>query len=52
MADLFAKIDPQIYEDYVTMENGKTVLYVILNKDLYGTFQAVLLFYHELTRKL
>ena len=52
MADLFAKIDPQIYEEYVTMENGKTVLYVILNKDLYGTFQAALLFYHKLNGKL
>ena len=52
MANIFANIYPQLYEEYVTMENGKKILYVRLNKSLYGTVQAALLFYQKLTGKL
>ena len=48
MADLFAKIDPQLYEESLTMKNGKKVLYVRLKKALYGTVQTTLLFYYNL----
>ena len=37
MVDVFANIYPQLYEEYVTMENGKKAFYVRLSKSLYGT---------------
>ena len=52
MADLFAKIDPQIYEEYVTMKNVKKFLYVRPEKSLYGTVKADLLLYKNLTGKI
>ena len=52
MADLFSKIDPQLYEQYVIIENGKKVLYAIIKKSLYGTVQNALLIYHKMTRKI
>ena len=52
MADLFANIDPQIYEEYVTTKNGKNILYFRLNKYLYLTDQAYISLYQKLTRKL
>jgi len=33
------------YKEFVTYENGKKVLYVLLNKALYGTVQAALIWY-------
>ena len=42
--DLFCKIDPTL-EAFVTYENGKKVLYVQLDKALYGCVQSALLWY-------
>jgi hypothetical protein len=44
MAEVIIKIDPKLYTRFVTKENGKDVIYVILTKALYGTLQAALLF--------
>ena len=44
MADMFAKLDPKLYNEHIRTENGKSVLYVRLKKSLYGTLQASLLF--------
>jgi hypothetical protein len=40
------------YAEFVTYENGKTALYVVLQKALYGTLQASLLFWKELSNFL
>jgi hypothetical protein len=40
------------YAEFVTYENGKKVLYVELQKALYGTLQASLLFWKELSNFL
>jgi hypothetical protein len=40
------------YAEFVTYENGKKVLYVELQKALYGTLQASLLFWKELSHFL
>jgi len=40
------------YEKYVTMENGKPVLYVRLLKAMYGTLKAALLWYELLSETL
>ena len=42
--DLFIELDPTL-EEFVTMEKGKRVLYVQLNKALYGCVQSALLWY-------
>ena len=52
IAELLMKIDPDLYQPYVLTENGKTVLYVELKKDLYGTPKAALLFWKRLSSQL
>jgi hypothetical protein len=52
MVDLVCQLDPDLYTKYVTMEGNKKVLYVILNKALYGTLRAALLFWRKLTDEL
>ncbi len=46
------KTAPQIYSKYVTIEDGKMVLYVKLQKTLYGCLQSALLFYKKLVGNL
>jgi Reverse transcriptase (RNA-dependent DNA polymerase) len=46
------QINPTKYSPYVETENGKDVLYVRLKKALYGTLQAALLFWKELSGSL
>jgi Reverse transcriptase (RNA-dependent DNA polymerase) len=48
LVDLLLKVDPTL-KQYVTMERGKKVLYTLLNKALYGTVQASLLFWKRLS---
>jgi len=52
LAMLMARLDPTKYERYIQYEKGKPVLYVKLNKALYGTLQAALLFWQDLTSAL
>jgi hypothetical protein len=52
MAEAILKIDPKQYTKYVVKENGKDVIYVILAKALYGTLQAALLFWQNLSAQL
>jgi len=52
MAEILVKIDPKKYGPRVTIEQGKTILYVQLNKALYGMLQAALLFWRLLSSKL
>jgi len=52
MAEILVKIDPKKYGPHVTIEQGKTVLYMQLNKALYRMIQAVLLFWRLLSSKL
>ena len=52
MAELLKKLNPNIYWKYVTNKKRRTVLYVELKKSLYGTLQAALLFWRNLTSSL
>ena len=52
LKDLLVKINPKLYRKYLSDENGKSVLYVRLKKELYGTLQAAMLFWRPLTAKL
>jgi hypothetical protein len=48
LVDLLSKVDPS-YSEFVTYENGKRVIYTELDKALYGTMQAALLFWKKLS---
>jgi hypothetical protein len=52
LAKLLTRVDPNLYKKYTTIEKGKPVLYVQLMKALYGTLQAALLFWQDLTSQL
>jgi hypothetical protein len=52
MAELMVHIDPSTYKTYITQENGKPVIYVMLKKALYGTLRAALLFWRRLSSQL
>ena len=47
MAELLTRVDPSKYRTYMSEENRKQVLYVELQKALYGTLQAALLFWKD-----
>jgi hypothetical protein len=49
MAELLARVDPEKYREFIVIKNSKPVLYVELAKALYGTLQAVFLFWENLT---
>jgi hypothetical protein len=52
MAEVIMKLDTKKYEKYVVQENGQDTIYVKLTKALYGTLQAALLFWQNLSSKL
>ena len=49
MSRLLIKVDPSKYAQYKRYEHGKPVVYVRLRKALYGTLQAALLFWQNLS---
>jgi hypothetical protein len=51
-AKLMAKTDPKLYQKYLTNENEKKVLYLRLQKALYGMMKSALLFYRNLISEL
>jgi len=53
IAELTVKLDPTLYRKYIwENKKGKPMLYVKLRKALYGTLQAVLLFWQLLSDTL
>ncbi len=52
LAEMMVQIAPQIYQKYITMDKkGTKILYVKLQKVLYGLMRASLLFYRELRKE-
>ncbi len=49
MAELHVHVNPDKYGPYMTIKHGKKVMYVQLLKALYGTLQAALLFWQNLS---
>ena len=46
------KLDPSIYQKYVSLDaKGVPILYMKLNKALYGLLKLALLFYKKLVSK-
>ena len=52
LAELMVKTDPKIYRKYVTIKKGRQVLYLRLQKALYGMMKSALLFYKKLVKEL
>jgi len=52
LAELLTKVDPELYSKYLVQEKGKAVMYVQLQKALYGTLSASLLFWKDLSGHL
>ena len=52
MVDKLLEIDHDLYASYVSVENGKKVMYVELLKALYGTLRAARLFWEKLQANL
>jgi hypothetical protein len=49
LTQLLTKVDPELYAKFMTKEGGKDIMYVKLTKTLYGTLQAAMLFWKDLT---
>ena len=47
LAEMMVAADPALYRPFVSYETGKTVLYVWLQKTLYGCLKIALLFYKK-----
>ena len=53
LAELMVQVDPKLYRKYVTTNaKGKPVLYVQLEKAVYGMMKSALLFYRKLVADL
>jgi hypothetical protein len=53
LAELMVKAAPNIYRKYITLDaNNQPILYVKLQKALYGCLRSALLFYEKLVRDL
>ena len=53
LAELMVKINPSMYGKYVTSDKkGHKLLYVELQKAIYGTLNASLLFYQRLVKQI
>jgi hypothetical protein len=53
LAELMVKVAPSLYQKYVTTNaKGKSVLYVKLEKAVYGMMKSALLFYRKLVADL
>ncbi len=44
LAELMVKTNPKMYRQYVVLEKGRSVLYLQLQKALYGMMKSALLF--------
>ena len=52
IAELLAKIAPDVYQEYVHHKQGQAYIYCMLNVALYGTLKAALLFWKKLAGSL
>ncbi len=52
LAELMVKTNPKMYRQYIVLEKGRSVLYLQLQKALYGMMKSVLLFYRKLVSEL
>jgi hypothetical protein len=51
-AELLVRLDPKMYRKHIMIKKGKPIMYVQLKKALYGTLQASLPFWKDLSKHL
>ncbi len=51
-AELMVKTDPKLYQKYIALGKGRQVLYLRLQKAIYGMMKSALLFYRKLVGEL
>ncbi len=52
LTELMVKTNPKLNRKYVVIKKGRSVLYLQLQKTLYGMMKSALLFYRKLVAKL
>jgi hypothetical protein len=52
LAELMVKTNPKLYQQYIILEKGRSVLYLQLQKALYGMMKSALLLYRKLVSEL
>ena len=52
LVDILLKMAPDIYKDYVTLENGKRVIYLNVLRAIYGMLVSALLWYKKFKKDL
>lgn len=52
LAQPLTKVDPELYTKFLSNESRRDIMYMQLTKALYGTLQAVLLFWEDLSSYL
>jgi hypothetical protein len=52
LAELMVKTNPKLYQQYVILDKSRSVLYLQLQKALYGMIKTALLFYRKLVSEL
>ncbi len=52
LVELMVKTNPKLYRQYGVLEKGRSVLYLQLQKALYGRMNSALLFYMKLVTEL
>ena len=52
LAEMMVMANPELYRTFVSYETGNPVLYVRLQKSLYGCLKSALLFYEKLVGDL
>ncbi len=52
LAELMVKTNPKMCRQYIVLEKGRSVLYLQLQKTLYGMMKSALLFYRKLVSEL
>ena len=52
LIDILTELCPETYKDYIAMEKGERVLYVMMQKALYGMLVSAVLFYKKLRKDL
>ena len=51
-AECLIEVSPETYAKYMVTEKGRSVLYLVLKKALYGCVKSALLFWEDLSGKL
>ena len=52
VAEFLVAVCPRTYSEFVTVENGKNVIYLLLTRALYGCLKSALLFWRHLSGNL